>query len=170
MTMAVRDFVRLDAEHPFTGWHMIFITVAFFGVIIAVNVTLAIFATGTFPGLVVENSYVASQQYNELLAAARVQAERGWKMSLDVPAGQVDVVLTDTAGHPIRRLQLDAIAGRPSSTLEDRRIDLLETDTGYRSREQLPLGRWNIDIEARQEGKLVYRELRRVFVQPAKPS
>ena len=40
----------------FTGRHMAAIMVAFFGVIIAVNFTMARFATATFGGRVVENS------------------------------------------------------------------------------------------------------------------
>ena len=74
MQLALRDFFRLDDQHPFTGRHMLAVVCTFFGVVIAVNVVMAIAATGTFPGLVVANSYVASQGYNELLAAARAQA------------------------------------------------------------------------------------------------
>jgi len=48
----------------FTGWHMTFILVSFFAVVIAVNLTMAHFASSTFGGLVVENSYVASQKYD----------------------------------------------------------------------------------------------------------
>ena len=37
---------------------------AFFGVIIAVNVVMATLASTSWTGLVVENSYVASQEFN----------------------------------------------------------------------------------------------------------
>ena len=47
------------AVRPFTGRHMAAIMVAFFGVVIAVNVYMARLATSTFTGVVVENSYVA---------------------------------------------------------------------------------------------------------------
>ncbi|HLA02420.1 MAG TPA: FixH family protein, partial [Aestuariivirga sp.] len=43
----------------FTGWHMAAITISFFAVIIAVNLTLAVFASSSWSGLVVANSYVA---------------------------------------------------------------------------------------------------------------
>ena len=42
----------------FTGWHMAVITISFFAVIIAVNLTLAVFASTSWTGLVVANSYV----------------------------------------------------------------------------------------------------------------
>ena len=51
-------------ERPLTGWHVLAMFVAFFGVIIAVNLTLAWQAISTFPGLEVENSYVASQTFD----------------------------------------------------------------------------------------------------------
>ncbi|HET9398451.1 MAG TPA: FixH family protein [Sphingomicrobium sp.] len=62
----------------FSGRHMTAILVAFFGVVIAVNFTMALFATRTFGGVVVENSYVASQKYNGWLDAARRQEQLGW--------------------------------------------------------------------------------------------
>ena len=48
----------------FTGRHMTMVLVAFFGTIIVVNFTMARFASSTFGGVVVENSYVASQHFN----------------------------------------------------------------------------------------------------------
>jgi hypothetical protein len=61
------------APRPFTGRHMAMIMIAFFGVVIAVNVLMARFAVSTFGGVVVENSYVASQHFNRWLDEARVE-------------------------------------------------------------------------------------------------
>ena len=47
-----------------TGRKVLAITVSAFGVIIAVNVTLAWQAIATFPGLEVDNGYVASQTFD----------------------------------------------------------------------------------------------------------
>ncbi len=47
---------------PLTGWHVLAMFVAGFGIIIGVNLTLAFKAVSTFPGLEVPNSYVASQR------------------------------------------------------------------------------------------------------------
>ena len=49
---------------PFTGWHMTAILVGFFSTVIAVNVYMAHAAISTFGGTVVDNSYVASQEFN----------------------------------------------------------------------------------------------------------
>ena len=48
-----------------TGKHVLAITVSAFAVIIGVNVLLAVKAVSTFPGLEVDNSYVASQGFSD---------------------------------------------------------------------------------------------------------
>jgi nitrogen fixation protein FixH len=165
----MRGFFRLDDEHPFTGWHMLAAVIAFFGVVIAVNVVMAVAATGTFPGLVVRNSYVASQNYNALLANARAQAEAGWRLELDAPEGILAARLLGGDGALRRDLDVTAVAGRPSTTRHDSLIALAETADGYRASEALPPGLWEVEVEARHRGELVFREVRRVTVRPAEP-
>ena len=63
---------------PFTGRHFTLIMVAFFGVVIAINLVMARYASATFGGVVVENSYVASQRFNSWLGKARTQDALGW--------------------------------------------------------------------------------------------
>ncbi|CAN5333641.1 FixH family protein [soil metagenome] len=163
--MSIRNPLRVDDDHPFTGKHMLAVTLAFFGVIIAVNVILAVAATGTFPGLVVENSYVASQNYNELLASGRAQADAGWRMEIAAPDGKLEVSLVGRAGTISSGLAVTALAGRPSSTQSDRTFELAEKDRMYRAAGSLPPGQWDVDVEARRDGVLVFRELRRVYVE-----
>src|SRR5687768_10998939 len=67
---------------PFTGRHMAAIICTFFGVVIAVNMLMAVLATRTFGGTVVDNSYVASQKFNGWLAQARAQQSLGWQESV----------------------------------------------------------------------------------------
>ncbi|ESY87148.1 FixH family protein, partial [Mesorhizobium sp. LNHC229A00] len=62
----------------FTGRHMLAIIPAFFGVVIAVNLTMATLANTSWTGLVVENTYVASQQFNRKAEEGRAQAALGW--------------------------------------------------------------------------------------------
>ena len=67
--MARKDF-------KLTGWHVLGIFGGAFGVIIGVNIALAVNAVSTFPGLEVANSYVASQTFDKRRAA---QDKAGWK-------------------------------------------------------------------------------------------
>ena len=50
-----------DGTFRFTGFHMLACMIVFFGVIVAVNLTMATLASQSWTGLVVKNSYVASQ-------------------------------------------------------------------------------------------------------------
>ncbi|TIW70058.1 MAG: cytochrome oxidase, partial [Mesorhizobium sp.] len=45
-------------SREFTGRHMLFIILGFFGVVIGVNLTMATLASKSWTGLVVENTYV----------------------------------------------------------------------------------------------------------------
>ena len=87
-------------QKVFTGWHMLAIMIAFFGVIIAVNLTMAFYANSSWTGLIVKNSYVASQTFNERAAEGRAQAALGWNGDLIVEDGAITSRLTDASGTP----------------------------------------------------------------------
>ena len=53
------------------GWHVLGMFVLGFGVIIAVNATLAVNAVRSFPGLETDNSYVTSQEFQAQRSGAR---------------------------------------------------------------------------------------------------
>src|SRR5690606_10441379 len=72
------------ADREFTGRHMLLVMVAFFGVIITVNVTMAVLATRSWTGLVVGHTYVASQEFNERTERGRAQMALGWQPALTV--------------------------------------------------------------------------------------
>jgi nitrogen fixation protein FixH len=148
---------RVDDENPLTGWHVLGIVGLFFGTIIGVNVVLAAYATGTFPGLVVKNSYVASQNYNELLAESRDQALRGWTADLSATDGFLTVRFADRSGAPLSGLTVSVRVGRPVSASEDRVIALRPAAGGYVAADSLPPGRWIVELEARSSGELAYR-------------
>ena len=92
----------IDTRRRFTGYHMAAILVAFFGVIIAVNMVMATLATRTFGGVVVENSYVASQEFNGWLKDARVDLVNIFKFSA-VGLLVVGILLFATGARQRRR-------------------------------------------------------------------
>ncbi|WP_421718486.1 FixH family protein [Algiphilus sp.] len=79
---------RIFAPNPFTGWHFLAIILAFFCVIISVNLFMAWNATNSWTGLVVKNSYVASQHFNEVTAEKRRQLAMGWKGGARIQRGR----------------------------------------------------------------------------------
>ncbi|TJV88129.1 MAG: cytochrome oxidase, partial [Mesorhizobium sp.] len=76
-------------NREFTGRHMLLIILSFFGVIVGVNLTMATLASTSWTGLVVENSYVASQQFNRKAEEGRAQAALGWTGKLTISWGEV---------------------------------------------------------------------------------
>lgn len=137
----------------FTGWHMAGIMVAFFAVVMAVNFYMAAQASRTFGGVVVENSYVASQHYNRWLAEARAQEALGWAARTEVlDDGRVSVVLTGQ-GKPLDGASVTVTATHPLGRIAPRRLSLEALGGGrYRAAEPLLPGRWQLLIEVQAGG------------------
>jgi len=126
----------------FSGWHMTAILLAFFGVVVAVNLTMAMFATRTFGGVVVENSYVASQKYNGWLAAARRQDRLGWTVAPRLDKRRHVVVAASASG-----VEISGFARHPLG----READVpLKFDPNLRSMQALPPGRWALHLLVRK--------------------
>jgi nitrogen fixation protein FixH len=121
----------------------------FFGMIIAVNFTMAWFASSTFGGTVVDNSYVASQKYNDWLAAARAQRALGWSVDIRLDdARHVEIAA------PLPTASISGIATHPLGRQPERALAFRQTGAGqYRSTAPLPPGRYLLRITVSAEGK-----------------
>ncbi|RLQ87146.1 FixH family protein [Notoacmeibacter ruber] len=93
---------------PFTGRHMLIIMVLFFGVVISVNLTLAFFASQSWTGLVVKNSYVASQNFEKDRAERAAQIARDWDAHVSMKDDFLAVELKDGEGRPVERAKVTA--------------------------------------------------------------
>ena len=127
------------------GFHVLMIAVGGFGIVIAANLAMLFAATGSFPGLVVKNSYVASQEWNDKAAA---QNALGWHAGVAYADGAVSVRLTDAAGKPVVGADLKVTVGRPSTDVEDRVLPATAEDGVYRVPVDLGPGRWRIAVES----------------------
>ena len=127
----------------FTGRHAAIIIIAFFGVVIAVNLVMATLASRTFGGTVVDNSYVASQRYNSWLQEAREQAELQWHAETSAdPSGRLVSRIKGPAG-PLAGAIVEAQASHPVGRAPEQRLALSPIEPGtYRSAQPLPGGRW----------------------------
>jgi nitrogen fixation protein FixH len=138
----------------FTGWHITGILVAFFCVVIAVNMLMATIAVRSFGGTVVDNSYVASQEFNQWLARARAQDRLGWRDQV-VADEQRHPLLTivDASGIPIDGAQVQAVAQHPLGRAPDVALRFEPIAPGrYRSESALPAGRWKMAFTIRHDG------------------
>ena len=136
----------------FTGRHITAILVAFFGVVIAVNLLMAQLATSTFGGVTVENSYVASQHFNRWLDEADAERAMGWKATaMRAPDARLAVHLT---GVPAGQAKVTAVARHPLGRLPDRALQFAAAaDGSFLSTTPLPLGRWTLRIKVQAGGR-----------------
>lgn len=130
----------------FTGWHMLGVMLGMFGVIIAVNLVMATVAVRTFGGTVVDNSYVATTQYNHWLAEARAQEARGWRIAASLDAKRRVRLLASSPQGPIEG-SVTAIVRHPLGRAPDMQLGFLrQSDGSYLSNRPLPAGRWLLNI------------------------
>ena len=136
----------------FTGRHAAMLIVAFFAVVIVVNVIMAKLAIATFGGTVVDNSYVASQHFNQWLDTSAADRALGWKVDLTrAPDGSLEARLTDSAGAPLDRARVWAHTEHPLGARPPQDLVLAEVAPGaYRAR--LAPGRWRVWLKAQARG------------------
>ncbi len=138
---------RIFAPRRFTGWHMAGIMIAFFATIIAVNLTMAWFATASWSGLVVKNSYVASQNFDATTAGKRREAALGWHGTISHDSQSFSLHLADATGNPVAATSVTATIGRPATDAQDFTVDLAATGNGtYSAAAALAPGIWQAQV------------------------
>ena len=146
-------FAQIVRPDRFTGWHMVGVLGLFFGVTILVNLALAFFANGSWTGLIVKNSYVASQHYNERLAKEEQQASLGWSGTFGYDKATVTLRIADAAGNPVAADTVFVTLRRPAAEQEDHRIQLSKTETGlFAAYHPLATGLWAADVRIESAG------------------
>ena len=141
---------------PFTGWHMTAILVGFFSTVIAVNVYMAHAAISTFGGTVVDNSYVASQEFNGWLAAAKKQQQLGWKTGVSIDSERHVHIAASSAGIPVEGLAGPGQASPPLGAKPPIELPFPVTaDGSLKSVQALPGGRWLVHAVLRRGDETV---------------
>jgi nitrogen fixation protein FixH len=147
--------MNLPAKDEIRGRHVLIMMLAFFGVIVAVDLVFAYLAISTFTGLDTENAYLKGLRYNETLQAAEAQQDLGWTVKLDHRAVddsrvRVSVAIESRAKRPVEGLDVTALWRRPTHDGHDRSLDLRPMGQGrYEAEIEIPLrGQWNLRIEA----------------------
>jgi nitrogen fixation protein FixH len=154
-----------------TGRKVLVIVLAFFGVIIAVNVTMTVLAVETLSGTEVASAYAASLAYQNEIEAAQRQDDRHWQVSAAAKrdaAGNVNVSISarDAQGVPLKGLQLNVRLQRPVDKRLDRDAVLAEQAPGtYGVRfADIAAGQWDLVIEADSAGAAMFRSRSRIVL------
>ena len=138
-----------------TGRHVLMITLGAFGTIIAVNLVMAFLAVGTFPGLEVKSSYVASQSFDRERAA---QTALHWTVTPEYDGHQLVLTIRDEAGYPAPVKDLQVTIGRPTHMREDQTPEFSYSGGTYRAPLELAPGVWNIHLTATAPDGTVFRQ------------
>lgn len=155
------------SERQITGFHVLIGMVCFFGVIISVNITMAVIASKSWTGLVVKNSYVASQQYNEKIEAAKIQNAAGVNSKFGYENGVLSVSLLDRTGKPLLTDVVSVEIGRPAFEQQDQTLEMKHVGNGsYVADVRLGTGLWQAEVLASLTDHTYRRDVR-LFVNEA---
>ena len=162
---------RARASRPLTGRKVFVMLVAFFGVVVGVNLLMMRLAIKTLPGVEVDSAYSASLGYEKEIATAREQTVRNWKVDAHVErSGQggatLQVEARDKAGRPMTGLKFEGRFERPTDRRADLPVALAEVGIGiYRgSAPDIAPGQWDLVLEGASSGQRIFMSKNRVVL------
>jgi nitrogen fixation protein FixH len=145
--------------------------IAFFGVVIGVNMIMMRLAIRTLPGTEVDSAYSASLAYENEIAAAHEQNARHW--SVDARIGRdargdatLQVEARDKNGTPMSGLKFQGRFERPIDRRADKPVELAEVGVGvYRGNAgEVAPGQWDLVLEGEAAGRRMFLSRNRVLL------
>jgi len=160
------------SQRPLTGRRVLIYLVAFFAVVFAANAALVTFAIETLPGTEVDSAYRASLAFNREIAAAKAQAQRGWKVAAHIErngdgGARLRIEARDAAGAPLGGAGFMARLSRPADDRADRAFVLVERESGIYTGAagDVAPGQWDLVIEAARGSERAFLSRNRVVLQ-----
>jgi nitrogen fixation protein FixH len=159
------------AAKPLTGTKVFLMLVAFFALVIGVNVTMMRLAIATLPGTDVDSPYAAGLTYDREISAAQDQAARNWQISAHIErradgAATLQVDARDAKGQPVSGLRFSGRLERPIDKRADLAVELSEAGIGvYRGNTTaVAPGQWDLVIEGEARGTRVFMSRNRIIL------
>ncbi|WJR80196.1 FixH family protein [Bradyrhizobium sp. NP1] len=155
---------------PITGRFVLIAVVAFFAVVISVNVVMMRLAIATLPGTEVDSAYAASLAYQKEIQAAQQQAMRNWKVDAHIERGAdgvatLNIDARDGDGAPLTGLAVFARLERPTDRRADQAFELAASGSAYRGTARgVAAGQWELVIEADANGQRLFRSRNRIVL------
>jgi nitrogen fixation protein FixH len=174
MTNASDSKLRNDNQPEKPGFRvtgrMVFVTVTlFFVVVVGVNVVMAYLALTTFGGVKTEAAYKMGLKYNEEIAAAQAQSNRGWRISSNISLkdGERRLIVVnaqDRDGAPLKGMSAQAKLVSPTHP-SNVQISFSSSENGiFRSEFSAPKGQWDLELELFDGAERKYRTSNRVML------
>ena len=142
-----------------TGRHVLLMLVAFFGVIISVNIIFITQAVSSFTGEDVKQSYRQGLEYNKTIQTRSEQASLGWNVTTNVISSSEKkqhyiIQMFDEHNLPIQNLDISGTFKRPTNLAKDEEVVFTERGNGiYEAQINLPKGQWQLKASAQSQAK-----------------
>jgi nitrogen fixation protein FixH len=151
-----------EPQKQLTGRHVLFMLLAFFGVMIVVNAYFTFVAVKSFRGEDVPRSYRQGLEYNQTLAARAEQERSGWTAGVNTikaDATPLKIILEfkDKDNRPLPGLAIYAKLRHPVDTGLDQMLSFTDIGNGRYIANPNPLtGHWTLEDDA-QQGDFVFK-------------
>jgi nitrogen fixation protein FixH len=149
-----------------SAWRLFpFVITGALGLVVAVNIGMAVMAHRSAPGLAVQGSFATSNAYGRIQQEARNQVTLGWTLDISQHDGRVLVRLAGADGSTLPAGRLRATAARPVGGAAPLELVMIETAPGrFRSDIALPgQGQWDVTFVATSNGRS-FRHARRILI------
>jgi len=131
------------------GRHVLYGLLGGFGVILIANGAFVYFATTTFPGNEVSDSYRRGLAYNETLRADEAQRSSGVTATVSLAPAGLAIDLSAESEGPLAGIAVTGEVRRPGRPDLDREVVFREVDAGrYLAPVELSPGRWIVTAQA----------------------
>lgn len=152
------------------GWHVGAAVVGFFVLIVITDLIMVRLAVTTFGGLDTSDAYRKGLRYNQNIAVEKQMRRAGLvsKFGYDAETRTIRLTLNDDTGKPVRDLSVVVDARRPATNREDQRFAMSMDDKGAYVVHWAGVkpGAWILDVRGERNGKTVFRDRRRICVEP----
>ena len=156
--------------HQITGLIVLGFMIAFFAIIVGVNVFMAHAAISTFGGVETASSYQAGQMFERDVAMAKAQDAQHWRVDAKLTRAAdgttlIDITAHDGAGAPVSGVAASAQFARPTNRRLDRTIMVGQTGPGhFVGNTDLAAGQWDLVIELSRQDERLFRSKNRVVL------
>ncbi len=132
--------MSVRAKKELTGRHVLYMLLAFFGVMLAVNIYFTVAAVKSFRGEDVPRSYRQGLEYNQTLAARAVQNDMDWSVRANQIDDRIVLLFQDNDGQAITQLSVEAKLRHPVDTARDLPVKFSPNAEGRYEATNIPLG------------------------------
>jgi len=171
MNLRLPSIATRSGERRLTGRSVFIMLVAFFGLVVIVNVVMVDAAISTFGGVDTPSSYQAGLNFKKEEAEANAQRALGWEVDGHLsPAvsgpSTLTVKIVDGTGEPVSDVDVAARLEHPVDARHDVVFAMSPVGHGtFSGQAGTSAGQWRLDIDVTRDGVRMFRSRNHVMVQ-----